>query len=119
MRDGKNQIDRANVSAWTQDGFASTNTGYRYITDVIRANSKTSMPHQERTIHPTQKPVSLMETLIGWTTNEGDTVFDPFMGSGSTGVAAGNLNRNFIGCEINETYFNISVSRLSAAVLET
>ncbi len=56
----------------------------------------------QRGIHPTQKPVPLMEYLIKTYTNEGDTVFDGFMGSGTTGVACKNLNRNFIGCELDE-----------------
>lgn len=116
-RDGRNQIDRSSPDGWTQDGYIYANNGTRYVTDVIRANNKSGMPKSERTLHPTQKPVSLMETLIGMITNEGDTIFDPFMGSGSTGVAAGNLKRNFIGCEIHEPYFNMAVSRLSAAVL--
>ena len=62
--------------------------------------------------HPTQKPVALMEYLIKTYTNEGETVLDFTMGSGSTGVAAKNLNRNFIGIELDETYFNIAKKRI-------
>lgn len=62
--------------------------------------------------HPTQKPVALMEYLIKTYTNEGDTVLDFTMGSGSTGVAAKNLNRSFIGIELDETYFNIAKERI-------
>ena len=61
--------------------------------------------------HPTQKPVQLMEFFVKVLTNEGETVLDPFMGSGSVGVAAKN-NRNFIGVEINENYFQIATRRI-------
>ncbi|WP_342601885.1 site-specific DNA-methyltransferase [Peribacillus sp. FSL E2-0159] len=56
--------------------------------------------------HPCQKPVSVLEKIIATHTNEGETVLDCFMGSGSTGQAAINLNRNFIGFELDDTYFN-------------
>ena len=62
--------------------------------------------------HPTQKPVELAEYLIKTYTNEGDTVLDNVMGSGTTGVACKNLNRNFIGIELDETYFNIAKERI-------
>jgi len=62
--------------------------------------------------HPTQKPVALMEYLIKTYTNEEEVVFDGFMGSGTTGVACQNLNRNFIGIELDETYFNIAKERI-------
>jgi site-specific DNA-methyltransferase (adenine-specific) len=64
-------------------------------------------------IHPTQKPVALMEYLIKTYTNEGETVLDFTMGSGTTGVAAKNLNRSFIGIELDETYFNIAKDRIN------
>lgn len=62
--------------------------------------------------HPTQKPVAVMEWLIKHLTNENDVVLDPFMGSGSTGVACKNLNRSFIGSELEKEYFNISKKRI-------
>jgi DNA modification methylase len=62
--------------------------------------------------HPTQKPVKLMEHFINLLTNPGDTVLDPFMGSGSSGVAAANLGRNFHGIESNPEYFEISKKRI-------
>lgn len=68
---------------------------------------------QERVKHPTQKPIQLMERIVEVFTNEGGTVFDPFMGSGSTGVACQNKNRKFVGCEISTDYFNIAHDRLS------
>lgn len=66
-------------------------------------------------VHPTQKPVALMEYLIRTYTNEGDTVLDNTMGSGTTGVACGNLGRRFIGIEQDEKYFQIAQARVSAA----
>lgn len=68
-------------------------------------------------LHPTQKPVDLLEYLIRTYTNENDLVLDFTMGSGSTGVACINTNRKFIGVEINEKYFNIAEDRIEAATL--
>ena len=62
--------------------------------------------------HPTQKPVYVMKWLLERLTNEGDLILDPFMGSGSTGVACMNLNRKFIGIELDEKYFNIAKERI-------
>ena len=66
-------------------------------------------------LHPTQKPVALMEYLIRTYTNEGETVLDFTMGSGTTGVAAKNLGRKFIGIELDEEYFKISARRIHEA----
>ena len=63
-------------------------------------------------LHPTQKPVPLFEYLIKTYTNEGDVVLDNCMGSGTTGVACMNTNRNFIGFELDETYFNMANERI-------
>lgn len=62
--------------------------------------------------HPTQKPESLMKHFIGVLSNEDDWVLDPFMGSGTTGVAAKRLDRNFIGIELDEVYYNIANQRI-------
>ena len=68
--------------------------------------------------HPTQKPTELYEYLIRTYTNEGDTVLDITMGSGTTGVACVQTGRNFIGCEIDEGYFRIAEKRISEAQLQ-
>ena len=68
---------------------------------------------KERVKHPTQKPIQLMERCVKLWTNEGDTVLDFTMGSGSTGVACKNLNRNFIGIELDKKYFEIAKSRIN------
>lgn len=63
--------------------------------------------------HPTQKPVFVMEEIIQRHSNEGDVIFDPFMGSGSTGVAAINTGRDFIGVELDNNYFEIAKNRIA------
>jgi DNA modification methylase len=63
-------------------------------------------------LHNTEKPVSLMEILIGNSTNENEVVLDCFMGIGTTGVACKNLNRHFIGIELDENYYNIAKERI-------
>jgi len=87
--------------------------------------SHTGYPHQllkfDRdlpSVHPTQKPVALMEYLIKTYTNEGETVLDFTMGSGTTGVAAKRLNRNFVGIELDHHYFNIAKERISESKTE-
>lgn len=66
--------------------------------------------------HPTQKPVALLERIILASTNEGDLIFDPFAGSSTTGVAAINTNRRFIGVEKDMAYINLSIDRLTYAI---
>lgn len=73
------------------------------------------IPSEGKTVHPTQKPVALMEYLIKTYTNEGETVLDFTMGSGTTGVACANLNRNFVGIEKDEKYFEIALNRIEKA----
>jgi len=77
------------------------------ITEIQFSNND-----QKEKLHPTQKPVALMEYLIKTYTNEGDTVLDFTMGSGTTGVACKNLNRNFIGIELDREYFEIAKQRV-------
>lgn len=84
----------------------------RYPQNII---SFDVVPRSER-CHPTQKPVALLEYLIKTYTNEGETVLDFTMGSGSCGVAAANTNRKFIGIELDETYFKIAQDRINAAI---
>lgn len=82
--------------------------GYRYPTQVIQFQRDCLKSN----LHPTQKPVALLEYLIKTYTNENDTVLDTCMGSGSTGIACLNTNRNFIGIELAENYFNIAKKRI-------
>lgn len=98
----------------TQSGKSSVkpleykDDGTRYPTQVLRFNRENS----RTLLHPTQKPVELLEYLIKTYTNEGDLVLDNCMGSGSTGVACINTHRDFIGIELNLEYFNIAQERI-------
>ena len=83
------------------------NDGKRYPKQVLEFNSV-----GRGGVHPTQKPLELMEYLIRTYTNEGDTVLDNTMGSGSTGVACKNTNRKFIGIEMDPTYYGIACGRI-------
>lgn len=76
---------------------------------------KISNAAQNGKVHPTQKPVSLMEYMIKTYSNEGETVLDFTMGSGTTGVACANTGRKFIGIELDEHYFNIAKQRIEEA----
>jgi len=80
---------------------------------VINADSKNG--NNEKRYHPTQKPITVMKRIILKMTNPGDTILDPFMGSGTTGVACAQTGRNFIGIEIDETYFKIAEKRINKA----
>ena len=82
----------------------------KYPTSII----KFQKPHPSVCVHPTQKPIELLEYLIKTYTNEGDTVLDNCMGSGSTGVACKNTDREFIGMELDEKYYKIACERLGA-----
>jgi site-specific DNA-methyltransferase (adenine-specific) len=73
-------------------------------------------PYDKEKLHPTQKPVSLLEYLIKTYTNENNLVLDNTMGSGSTGVACVNTNRKFIGIELDEKYYDISCKRITDAI---
>lgn len=78
-------------------------------------NSVLHFNNEKKQIHPTQKPVALLEYLVKTYTNEGDTVLDNCMGSGSTGVACINTGRRFIGMELDPQYFEIAEKRIAEA----
>ena len=92
------------------DGLARSYT-HRNPQSIIEVSNAS----QKGKIHPTQKPVALFEYLIKTYTSEGDMVLDNCMGSGTTGVACKNLNRKFIGIELDETYFNLAKERIESA----
>jgi site-specific DNA-methyltransferase (adenine-specific) len=91
----------------SQAGAVTESNGERYPLTVIE------FQRDKDKIHPTQKPVALMEYFVKTYTNEGDTILDNCMGSGTTGVACKNLNRNFIGIEKDEAYFEIARKRIN------
>ena len=120
----KNMRDRAkNIKKETTESIYGLQKKYiknndlehlRYPQSVFRHSGQAKEINNRR-YHPTQKPVALLEYLIKTYTNEGETVLDFTMGSGSTGVAAKNLNRNFIGIELDEEYFEIAKKRIEEA----
>ena len=93
----------------------------RYDPDLVQPSDVLEfnvVPNRNGKVHPTQKPIELLEWLINTYSNENDLVLDNTMGSGSTGVACKNLNRNFIGIEKDEKYFGIAKQRIEEVVVE-
>lgn len=98
------------VCSWNGKGHAKWNAGGKRGVYTHNTNSKMRDGR-----HPTEKPVSLMTELLNDFTNDDDTILDPFMGSGTTGVACAKLGRKFIGIELDENYFNIACERIEKA----
>ena len=90
--------------------------GANYEPEKLLPKSVVYFPKEHKPVHPTQKPVALMEYLIRTYTNEGDTVLDNCMGSGTTGVACANTGRNFIGIEKDAGYFAIAKARIESVL---
>lgn len=98
-------------SNYGQDkGALTESNGERYPLTIVEFS------RDKDKLHPTQKPVELLEYLIKTYTNEGEVVLDNTMGSGSTGVACVNTNRSFIGIELDENYFNIAKERIENTI---
>ncbi|MGL4219497.1 MAG: DNA-methyltransferase, partial [Shewanella sp.] len=106
-----NRADKQSECYGKQEGVTDYDSTERYPRSVITFASD----KQHSNLHPTQKPVALMEYLIKTYTNEGETVLDFTMGSCSTGVACANAGRKFIGIELDLNYFNIALERIEAA----
>ena len=109
----KNHGNSTNYGAYKVE-YESINDGKRFPRDVVKFNTKI----QNGTVHPTQKAINVLEYFIKTYTNEGETVLDSCMGSGSTGVACMNLNRDFVGIEKEPEYFNIAKDRILKAKKE-
>ncbi len=107
-RDWK-QYNKTDLHGKVNVGFSGKTKG-KYPKSIIEFSNAV-----RNKLHPTQKPIKLCEYLIKTYTNENDTVLDFTMGSGSTGVACKNLNRNFIGIEKENKYFNIAKQRINAS----
>lgn len=112
---------KENIRPQTTRTKTTSNYGEHGL-DVFKCPPDKSMPssvlkfaNAQKTVHPTQKPVALMEYLIKTYTNEGGTVLDNCMGSGTTGVACGNTARNFIGIEQERKYFHMARKRIAEA----
>jgi DNA modification methylase len=86
-------------------------------TDLINESSKQAECNSVNRVHPTQKPIALIEWLVKTYTNEYETVLDFTMGSGTTGIACKNLNRKFIGIEMDNKYFEIAKNRIENHIL--
>lgn len=110
MAEGKPYVSRnGNVGeVYGEKKIITHNKGTRYPTSIQKFNGVSNIQR----FHPTQKPVALCEYLIKTYTNEGDTVLDNCMGSGTTGVACVHTNRDFIGMELDEHYYNIAKERI-------
>ncbi|GAH01884.1 unnamed protein product, partial [marine sediment metagenome] len=125
MADRKKEDIR--INAVNNKNNQKTNFGYEHVGgkemkyakdyDQTKVNPKSiitfsKQPKRIKNFHPTQKPVALFEYLIKTYTNEGDLVLDNCIGSGTTAIASINTNRNFIGMELDENYFNIANERI-------
>lgn len=122
-----------NVLVWNKDWFGMGNNyrpNYELILLLCKTNIKTKSNNKSNILtyrrlspqkmrHSCEKPTPLLEDLIIELSDEHDIVLDPFMGSGSTGVACVNTNRNFIGIELDKNYFEIAKERIEKAVDET
>ena len=106
---GKALRDAEQYGQQTKSVHVKDTEGKRYPRSVLYFKTAEG----EGKLHPTQKPIALFEYLIRTYSNEGDTILDPCMGSGTTGVACNNTNRKFIGIERDREYYNIALDRLS------
>lgn len=112
MREGKRQLKATGKSTSNYGKF----TFKPHYCELYYPTSIINFPQQRvKGGHPTQKPVALLEYLIRTYTNESETVLDNCMGSGSTGVACVNTNRNFIGIELDADYYKVATERLNKA----
>ena len=95
-------------------GYGERKMGLSHSSTLVKGTEYVQKFNRDKNaVHPTQKPIALMEYLIKTYTNENETVLDFTMGSGSTGVAAKNLKRNFIGIEQDNKYFDIATERIN------
>lgn len=113
IKSGNKFNSRTRVYGAQRAKYLSRESDWISVDTVVR-NIK-CVHNSQNKIHPTQKPVALMEYLIKTYTDEGDTVLDFAMGSGTTGVACKNLNREFIGIELDEKYFQLAKERIEGA----
>ena len=127
----KVKFKQPRIGLWVKTNAVPINTRSSYLSNskemfvsLVKGSKATFNSHydngiytyplchgKERTSHPTQKPLSLINDLISKHSNEGDFIFDPFIGSGTVGVSALDLNRNYLGIEVNQDYIDICKNR--------
>ena len=110
----KHKVGCKITTNYGQHHLQSYDSTERYPVSIVNFPKDT----QKTSLHPTQKPVALLEYLIKTYTNDGDVVLDNCMGSGSTGIACINSDRRFIGMELDEKYFEIAKARIEAHMLK-
>ena len=113
VKAGNKKISKTSVYGAQREDYQDRQSDWIHPDTIIR--NIACVHSSSGRVHPTQKPVALLEYLIRTYTNEGETVLDNCMGSGSTGVACLNTNRNFIGIELDAEYFEIANRRISEA----
>jgi len=116
MTDGKLRNKQPDRKTYDDSAYGEIKKGRKNINSKMYPKTivKVSNASQKGKVHPTQKPLELIEYLIKTYTNKDDTVLDNCMGSGTTGVACKNLNRNFIGIELDNKYFQIAKERIES-----
>jgi DNA modification methylase len=110
--------DKQNTMPSFSDAELIWTNSLRNSVKIFTQSTNGLMAEEKNRVHPTQKPVRLLSWLIENYTKEGDTILDPFMGSGTTGVAAMRTGRNFIGIEMDAVYFAIAEERIKNAAGE-
>jgi len=113
IKRNKPSLDSAYGKTGTKNNFLSVNEGKRYPVSIVEFG------RDKAKLHPTQKPVPLFEYLIKTYTNKNETVLDNCMGSGTTAIACMNTERNFIGFELDETYYEKSLERIKEHTTQT
>lgn len=104
-------VKKSNMYYINNDFYAQCPT--HYLDDIWKMDS-VKMSEKKFGYHPTQKPIELLKRIVKFSSKENDLILDPFMGSGTTCVAAKSLQRRFIGIEINEEYYNIALRRIQS-----
>ena len=117
INNGSSSSEATPVASGVAKSDINYNPKMRYPKNIIKYSKYNKECNQLNRVHPTQKPVELLEYLINTYTKEGDVVLDFTMGSGSTGVACINTNRKFIGIELDEKYFEIARNRIQDIVV--
>lgn len=108
-----NNSTATSIYGASKGNYITESEGLRHPHSIIKSSN-----NNNKSVHPTQKPIQLCDWLIKTYSNEGETIFDGFMGSGSTAVACINTGRKFVGCELDPTYFDMAKQRLDNATLD-